>query len=49
MICFELSVQKAGQKVLFGTLEEITIQTGANTLNFGTLQNITMRSMVVVS
>ena len=38
---FELSVQKAGQKVLFGTLEEITIQTGTNTLNFGTLQNIT--------
>lgn len=38
---FELSVQKAGQKVLFGTLEEITIQAGTNTLNFGTLQNIT--------
>ena len=38
---FELSVQKAGQKVLFGTLEEITIQTGTNTLNFGTLQNLT--------
>ena len=38
---FELSVQKAGQKVLFGTLEEITIQAGINTLNFGTLQNIT--------
>ena len=38
---FELSVQKAGQKVLFGTLEEITIQAGTNTLNFGTLQNLT--------
>ena len=38
---FELSVQKAGQKVLFGTLEKITIQAGTNTLNFGTLQNIT--------
>ena len=38
---FELSVQKAGQKVLFGTLEEITIQTGTNTLNFGTLQKLT--------
>ena len=38
---FELSVQKAGQKVLFGTLEEITIQAGINTLNFGTLQNLT--------
>lgn len=45
MTCFELSVQK----VLFGTLEEITIQAGTNTLNFGTLQNLTMRSMVVVS
>ena len=38
---FELSVQKDGQKVLFGTLEEITIQKGTNTLNFGTLQNLT--------
>ena len=38
---FELSVQKAGQKVLFGTLEEITIQAGTNTLNFGTLQKLT--------